>query len=253
MDKRGVQEAVMKIKLNGWQRIGVVLNAIYLIIIIFIAWELWPMPTKLLPNPNDIVILQPESRFVFEDESKVKQTREPRDLLQRQPIPTATPQANHKDIFDEIDLLYKKSLRIDRLKIVGFAFMAWIIPSGIVYLLGFSSKRILSIIKTLFKSIRTGIILIFVGIFIPTVVYPLTEPMKKVKDTVEYRIKISKGKEIHYKLNELELVLNAQQVAIPYKYFVVSGIVFVFIGTGICVLNKDKRTTITQKDNSNLK
>ena len=42
VDKRGVQEAVMKIKLNGWQRIGIVLNAIYLIIIIFIASNTWP-------------------------------------------------------------------------------------------------------------------------------------------------------------------------------------------------------------------
>jgi len=41
----------------------------------------------------------------------------------------------------EENLRYQKeieALGINRLKIVGIAFMAWIIPSGIVYLLGFS-------------------------------------------------------------------------------------------------------------------
>jgi len=47
VDKRGVQETRMKIKLNGWQRIGIVLNAIYLIIIIIIAWNVWPTQKKI--------------------------------------------------------------------------------------------------------------------------------------------------------------------------------------------------------------
>src|SRR3990167_9594849 len=126
----------MKIKLNGWQRIVIVSNAIYLIIIIIIAWNAWPTQKQI------------------------------------------------------------ESLGIDRLKIVGIFFMWWIIPSGIVYLLGFSigwidrefkenktstkipskQKRILTIIKMGFKNIRVGIILILVGIFIPTVLYPLTVP-----------------------------------------------------------------------------
>ena len=39
------------------------------------------------------------------------------------------------------------------------------------------SKSILSIIKMVFKNIRAGIILIFVGIFIPTFFYPFLKPI----------------------------------------------------------------------------
>lgn len=194
----------MRIKLSRLQRLLVVLSVIYLIIIIFIAWNKWVRPS--LPDPRNVI----------------------------SDVPIIDPFLTQKSVSQ-----YKKSLRTERLKIIGIAFMAWIIPSAIVYLLGFPTSKT----KSFFKNIRVGIILIFVGIFIPTVFYPLVEPMEEVKNTPERKIKKIKGKEIHYKLNELELVLNAQQFAIPYKYFVVSGIVFVFIGTGICVLNKDKRTT----------
>ncbi|OHB98117.1 MAG: hypothetical protein A2W74_03795 [Planctomycetes bacterium RIFCSPLOWO2_12_38_17] len=250
----------MRIKLSGWQRIGIVLNAIYLIIIIFIAWNNWPMPLpnlKLVTDPNlikqldrtePIDLLQgqgPTKGDIF-DQIAEKPLPNPNDIIV---LPN---QGQPRDLFLEANLQYKKALRIERLKIIGVAFMAWIIPSASVYLLGFSISKS----KKFFKNIRVGIILIFVGIFIPTFFYPFLKPIPiNELGKREYIKREMQGKEIHYKLNELEVVLigaryYSPRFAIPYKYFVASGIVLVFIGTGICVLNKDKKTTTTQKDNS---
>ncbi len=266
MDKRGVQEAVMKIKLNGWQRIGVVLNAIYLIIIIIIAWYEWPTQKQIesswvysalnairkpespsayelmegrfkdisdrelikrinleynakkvreiMPNIFDKIEAESKPRDVFdvaEAEMAVEVARkagysdnEIADSLAKEnnfdiqgarkagysdnEIINYLSRKNMKQIIDPFDtdpflkaqlkgelvtpgeklaqqsinlpkgfilddelqcqenlekvnLRYQKeieALGINRLKIVGIAFMAWIIPSGIVYLLGFS-------------------------------------------------------------------------------------------------------------------
>ena len=117
----------------------------------------------------------------------------------------------------EINQNYQKeieSLGIVHLKIIGIAFMAWIIPSGIVYLLGFSigwiyrgfkenktSTKMPSKSKRLFKNTRVGIILILVGIFIPMLFFPR-----------------------YYRHAPLP---------IPYQYFILIGIILVFTGVGI--------------------
>lgn len=247
----------MRIKLSRWQKLFVVLSVIYLIITIFIAWNKWqssPFVSWATEKINQIESQQPSlTSRGKEPIDLLAGQREPRDLLagQREPIDLLANQIESQqsaEVIQKRKSHYKKALRIERLKIIGIAFTAWIILLGIAYLLGFSISKS----KRVFKNIRVGIILILVGIFIPTVFYPLVEPLGWVKYTPERKIQIAKGKEIHYKLYELGLVLKRErpQVTIPYKYFVASGIVLVFIGTGICVLNKDKKTTTTKNDNS---
>lgn len=237
MDKRWIQETRMKIKLNGWQRIGVVLNAIYLIIIIIIAWGSWPtqkriesswvysalnaivkpgtyayelregrfkdisdgelikrinleynankvkeiMPTiqEVINHPAFKTLPDEEKRRVFsmlspeynslppEEQDKVikhysefQQTSQIPLSTQEQPEPKPlklvidhfiiaqiegelitlgeklAQQCQEK--LKEVNLRYQQeieSLGIDRLRIIGISLMAWIIPSGIVYLL----------------------------------------------------------------------------------------------------------------------
>lgn len=161
----------MKIKLNGWQRIGVVLNAIYLIIIIIIAWYEWPTQKQIesswVYSALD-AIRKPESPYAYKlRESRFKDIsdRELIELINSRflehlktskpgtaafliaqlegelvtPGETIAQQCEEK--LKEVNLRYQKeieSLGIDRLKIVGIFIMWWIIPSGIVYLLGFS-------------------------------------------------------------------------------------------------------------------
>lgn len=237
----------MRIKFSRWQTLFVVLSVIYLITIIFVTWDKWQSSD--LPDPRDVI---PAKGDIFDQISP----RQPRDLLegQREPIDLLAAKRQPVDLLADIEPIKepsifqrgyekaKKALRIERLRIIGIAFMTWVIPSAIVYLLGFSISKS----KRFFKDIRVGIILILVGIFIPTVFYPLVEPAGWA--IRRHEIQIFKGKEIHYKLYELGLTLG--RIKIPYSIFVASGIVLVFIGTGICVLNKYKKTTTTKNDNS---
>lgn len=235
----------MRIKLNGWQRVGVVLNVIYLIIII-IAWNMWPTQKQIesswvysaldairkpespsayelmegrfkdisdrelikrinleynakkvreiMPNIFDKIEAESKPRDVFDEaeaEMAVEVARkagysdnEIADSLAKEnnfdiqgarkagysdnEIINYFSRKNMKQVTDpflisqlegelitpgeklarqcqekleKVNLRYQKeieTLGINRLKIVGIAFMAWIIPSGIVYLLGFS-------------------------------------------------------------------------------------------------------------------
>ena len=129
----------MKIELNGWQRLWVVLSAIYLGIVILFTWTSWPNK------------MQIESSWVY---FMIDATKEPddyayqiceaykdipdRELIQRINAKYGE-KPEYKEKLKQINLRYQKeiqSLGKNRYKTMGIAFIAWVIPIGIIYLMG---------------------------------------------------------------------------------------------------------------------
>lgn len=97
---------------------------------------------------------------------------------------------------------------------------------------------------------KIGIIFALLGLFIPSILYPFTEPTQEALK--KQLMAISRGASIDLRLNDLEIVLKREDLryndpskrmpfAIPYKYFVAVGITLIFIGFSFIFLTNPKR------------
>ena len=106
------------------------------------------------------------------------------------------------------------------------------------------------------KAKRFGILLIIIGAFIPSILYPLSSLSNEAM--LIKAVFAMKGVSYDTSIQDLEIVLakgelkkdskNAAghgegRLAIPYKYTLAFGILLAFIGIGIVALHKDKRKT----------
>lgn len=101
---------------------------------------------------------------------------------------------------------------------------------------------------------KTGIILILIGTFIPSFLYPFT---RLSSDAFAISaICASKGIQYKARLHQIEIVIREGtyqkhrneyfgkyegRINIPYSYFVAGGIFIIFIGISIIALNKDRK------------
>lgn len=95
-----------------------------------------------------------------------------------------------------------------------------------------------------------GIILIILGFFIPSVLYPFTSysPEKLI---VKKTINAAGGLGYEPRLNDLEVVLverapsRGGNIALPYHYIVAIGIIFIFTGVSCVALGVRKKSEKT--------
>jgi uncharacterized membrane protein len=92
---------------------------------------------------------------------------------------------------------------------------------------------------------KIGIMLIIIGFFIPSVLYPFTSysPQKVLEKKADYGIFAFKYSP---RLSDLEIILSGDvydenKIALPYHYVVVIGIMFIFVGTSILALTGRKK------------
>lgn len=129
----------MKNKLNGWQRLWVVLSAIYLAIVIVFTWSSWPTKRQI------------ENSWVY---SLITATKDPKDYAYEireayKDIPDGelikrinakySEKPEYKEILNTTNLKYQmeiQSLGKNRFKTFGIALLAWLFPIGILYLVG---------------------------------------------------------------------------------------------------------------------
>lgn len=92
---------------------------------------------------------------------------------------------------------------------------------------------------------KIGIILILVGMFVPSVIYPITssqgllvlykEKAKIIDAGTVFREALEKYRDYDKAIGVLAEA--KKELAIPYRYIVSFGITLVFVGTGIVVLS----------------
>jgi hypothetical protein len=131
----------MKIKLNGWQRLWVVLSIIYFVIVAGFSFALWPAESNIenswayslidkTKDPNDYAY---QIRDAYKDISD-------KELIRRINAKYSSNQ-NYKEILNTINLKYQSELQSlwkEQFKAIAIALMAWLLPIAIVYLLGLS-------------------------------------------------------------------------------------------------------------------
>lgn len=94
---------------------------------------------------------------------------------------------------------------------------------------------------------KIGIILILVGMFVPSVIYPITssqgllalykEKAKIIDTRTVFREALEKYRDYDKAIGVLAEANKEKERAIPYRYIVSFGITLVFVGTGIVVLS----------------
>jgi hypothetical protein len=131
----------MKIKLNGWQRLWVVLSIIYFVIVVGFSFASWPTESNIenswvyslidkTKDPNDYAY---QIRDAYQDISD-------KELIRRINAKYSSNQ-NYKEILNTINLKYQSELQSlwkEQFKTIAIALMAWLLPIAIVYLLGLS-------------------------------------------------------------------------------------------------------------------
>jgi hypothetical protein len=137
----------MDLKLNGWQRLWVVLLAMYAVPVSLIAVESWPQAdahaTARLYESLDLVGKHMESTtpgYSFEGSYSVRQ-KYYSDLTDDQIIERLHAKFGDKISFDRIELNYLRKLRDlpkERFELVAYGFAAWLLPALAAYLLGAS-------------------------------------------------------------------------------------------------------------------
>ena len=96
---------------------------------------------------------------------------------------------------------------------------------------------------------KFGAMLIFVGIFIPAILYPFAAPTGEA--LLLQGLALQKGGSVDVKISMLEVVIKEGmyhqrqmnsyyegRIAFPYKYPFAIGIILIFIGSGIIIFNK---------------
>jgi len=107
-----------------------------------------------------------------------------------------------------------------------------------------------------FKTKQFGVLLIIVGVFIPSILYPFTSITTSA--TLAKVAFAMKGVSYDTSLQDREIVLIKGEwkkdsknggghyegrLAIPYRYTLAFGILLAFIGIGIVVFHKDRKET----------
>ena len=129
----------MKIKLNGWQRLWVVLSIIYFVIVVGFTFLLWSTESEIenswvyslidkTKDPNDHSY---EIRDAYKDISD-------KELIRRINAKYSS-NKDYKEILNTINLKYQsevQSLWKKQFRAIAIALMAWLLPIAIVYLLG---------------------------------------------------------------------------------------------------------------------
>lgn len=102
------------------------------------------------------------------------------------------------------------------------------------------------------KAKRIGSVLIIIGLFVPSVLYPLAS---STQDAVMMQIVLAyKGQGYTPRWNELEIVLKKgvwisedsaghyeNRIALPYRYVISAGITALFIGISFIALSSKPR------------
>jgi hypothetical protein len=131
----------MKLKLNGWQRLWVVLGIIYFAVVVAFTFSVWPSESKIenswvysliekTKDPNDYTY---QIRDAYKDISD-------KELIRRINAKYSLNQ-DYKEIVSSINLKYQgelQSLRKEQIKTTAMALIIWLLPVAIVYLLGLS-------------------------------------------------------------------------------------------------------------------
>lgn len=129
------------IKLNGWQRLWVVLSITYFAIVVAFTFSLWPNESKIencwvyslideTKDPNDYTY---QIRDAYKDISD-------KELIRRINAKYSSNQ-DYKEILNSINLKYQSELQSlwkEQIKTIAIALMAWLLPIATVYLLGLS-------------------------------------------------------------------------------------------------------------------
>ncbi len=129
----------MKVKLNGWQRLWVVLSAIYLAIVIVFTWSSWPTRRQVENSwVYDLInVIKDPKDYAYEIRDAYKDIPDG-ELIQRINAKYSE-KPDYKEILNTTNLKYQmeiESLWKDRFKTLGIALLAWLIPIGLIYLLG---------------------------------------------------------------------------------------------------------------------
>jgi len=132
-------------RLNGWQRLWVILSALYLIGVIAVAMTLLPKQESL----DDSRVYESISAVVTHIEKTEKasvsegpytiRSKHYSDLSNEQVIDRLHSKWNGQVDFTKIEKDYKdktSALPMERAKVGGFALLAWLIPVATVYVLG---------------------------------------------------------------------------------------------------------------------
>jgi hypothetical protein len=129
----------MKMKLNGWQRLWVVLSALYLAIVIVFTWSSWPTRRQIDNSwVYDLINATKDPKdYAYEIRDAYKDIPDG-ELIQRINAKYSE-KSEYKEILKTTNLKYQmeiESLGKDRFKTGGIALLAWLIPIGLIYLLG---------------------------------------------------------------------------------------------------------------------
>ncbi|HHF7365111.1 TPA: hypothetical protein ACPSKY_000203 [Legionella bozemanae] len=96
----------MKIKINGWQRLWITIGILYLFFIVFITWTTFPS--------------QLQTEYACND---------PRNPLYGNPFCAV-------EIQDKLIQEQKDKLRKERINTIEYAFLMWILPLVLLYIMG---------------------------------------------------------------------------------------------------------------------
>jgi len=130
-------------RLNGWQRLWVLICVIYLILVSFGCYEEMPKKSSVFDEWSyDMieVVKRNDPRLkelsLWEIKSKYRDIKD-EELIKR----IRNKFENYKSEFQEIDQKYQKELDVlllRKFKTLGVFFLYWIIPSVVLYLIGLS-------------------------------------------------------------------------------------------------------------------
>ena len=145
-------------KLNGWQRLWVVASIIYMIVLALFGVIVFPTPGKILHHAQfyDELPKESQSKVIRADASTIPSTGTGRDLSYelfcddpRYVVVTAN---NHKLCFrsdvtetektmivQQYHQLLQRATRSERIEMLGYMFLIWIIPCIVLYALGMAT------------------------------------------------------------------------------------------------------------------
>ena len=121
-------------KLSGWQRLWILLSVIYLVIPVLFLIADWPTKKEIEDKwvYDTLEIVRQPSDSVFEIRSAYND-------LSNQELVERVHKKFGKAKFEKIDKEYQKELKnlnYKRLKSFGVAFLFWIVPVIVLYILG---------------------------------------------------------------------------------------------------------------------
>lgn len=129
----------MKIKFNGWQRLWVVLSAMYLPIVIVFTSISWPTEKQI--ENSWVYSLIDSTKDPSDNTDQIREAYKDipdKELIKRINAKYET-KPEYKEILNTTNLRYQKEIQAiatAHFKTIGLALIAWVLPVGTAYLMG---------------------------------------------------------------------------------------------------------------------